>query len=77
MTITGQQVKAARDLLEWSQGELAARSRMGILMIAEFEAGALELSEGAIIHLRWALQSAGVEFANDGEPGVKLRKGKS
>jgi transcriptional regulator with XRE-family HTH domain len=67
MTITPAQVKAARELLGWSHGELATRSRVGILTIAEFEAGTQEISEGAIIHLRWALQSTGIEFINGGE----------
>jgi ribosome-binding protein aMBF1 (putative translation factor) len=73
MSINGAQVKAGREMLGWSRRELCARSRVKIHEIAEFEEGARELSEGAIIHLRWALRSAGVEFTNEGESAARIK----
>ena len=39
MTITGQQVKAARQLLRWTQDTLAAQVRVSPTTIAHFENG--------------------------------------
>ena len=74
------QVKAARELLAWSQETLAERSGLGISTIMRLEAkdgelgGRMETRE----KIRTALESAGVEFLdeNGGGPGVRLRKAK-
>jgi transcriptional regulator with XRE-family HTH domain len=75
MTITGAQLKAAHELIGLSQLALAVQLQVGRWAIAEFEAGEATLSAEALDALRRALEAAGLEFF-DGEPGVRLRKGK-
>jgi hypothetical protein len=54
---------------------LAVQLQVGRWAIAEFEAGEATLSAEALDALKRALEAAGLEFF-DGEPGVRLRKGK-
>jgi transcriptional regulator with XRE-family HTH domain len=78
MTISGEQVKAARELIGLSQLALAVQLQFGLRAVAEFEAGKQTLPRATLDALRRALEAAGVEFiaqAGDG-PGVRLRKGK-
>jgi transcriptional regulator with XRE-family HTH domain len=69
------QVKAARSLLAWSQEELANASGVSVPTIKRLEAddgelgGKPETAEKIVA----ALEAAGVEFTNSGQPGVKLR----
>jgi len=74
MVITGERVKAARKLLGWSLEALANKVRMSEIDIARFEAGKLGMSSTVTGLIRNALETAGVEFTDGGEPGVKLRK---
>ena len=74
MIITGEQVKAARKLLGWSLEVLANKVRMSEIDIARFEGGKLGMSSTVTALIRKALETAGVEFTDRGEPGVKLRK---
>jgi predicted transcriptional regulator len=75
---TIRQVKAARSLLAWSQGDLAAASGISEPTIARLESQDGEIggradTAGKIIA---ALEKAGVEFIaeNGGGPGVRLKK---
>jgi transcriptional regulator with XRE-family HTH domain len=73
MTITPGQVRAARQLLGWSQDVLAACLGVSSAAIALFENGgrlAPNLRREEILEF---LEAAGVEFA---AAGVRLRKGK-
>ena len=74
--ITGQQIKAARELLGWAPSRLAQRAKLhsAIVQRAESVAGEppITLYQQALI--RNALERFGVEFTNGNEPGVKLRK---
>ena len=76
MTITGDQVKAARALVGWSQAKLAAeRSGLTKATIAKFEEGKQPPATLDLSVVRRMLVDAGVEFVaeDDGQPGVKLR----
>jgi transcriptional regulator with XRE-family HTH domain len=73
MTITGAQVKAARQLLGWPQYRVAAELGVSQTAIARFELGKGRLSALQTSVLKRALESAGVEFTNGGEPGVKIK----
>jgi transcriptional regulator with XRE-family HTH domain len=72
------QIKAARALLGWSQGDLARAADVSVPTIKRLEAsegllgGRSETGE----KIQKALQAAGVEFIaeNGGGPGVRLRK---
>lgn len=71
--ITAAQLRAARGLIGWSQSELADASKVGRATIADFEAGKREPYERTLDDLRAALEAAGVEFTNGGQPGVRLK----
>jgi transcriptional regulator with XRE-family HTH domain len=78
MTITADQVKAARKLLGWSQSELAGQSGVSATTIGYAEADDPRRPPTKLQAIRAALESAGVEFIaeNGGGAGVRLRKGK-
>jgi hypothetical protein len=75
-TITPGQCKAARALLELTQGELADAAMLGLSTIVDFEKQRRQVSVLAIRAIRQALAARGVEFIdeNGGGPGVRLRK---
>ena len=73
MPITGAQVKAARELLGWSQIKLTLASGIDGGAIRRFETGERLLARLVGIALSSTLKSAGVIL---GGPGVRLRKGK-
>jgi predicted transcriptional regulator len=76
--ISVRQMKAARALLAWSQGDLANASDVSEPTIARLESedGPLGGRAGTGEKLVAALQKAGVEFIaeNGGGAGVRLKK---
>jgi transcriptional regulator with XRE-family HTH domain len=70
------QCKAARALLELTQGELADAADLGLSTIVDFERKRRQVSIDAIQAIRDALAAHGVEFIdeNGGGPGVRLAK---
>jgi hypothetical protein len=73
VSITSAECKAARALLGWSRTRLAARADdVSESTIRTFEDGHRP-TDRKINAIRCALESAGVEFTNGGEPGVKLK----
>ncbi len=78
--VSTRQVKAARALLEWSQGQLAAASGVSVPTIKRLESQTGDLGGRAETAARIvaALESAGIEFIarNGGGLGVRLRKGR-
>jgi transcriptional regulator with XRE-family HTH domain len=75
-SITIRQVKAARALVGWSQSDLADHSGMSEPTIARLESteGRLGGRQKTIRRIRGALESAGVQFTNGDQPGVRLSK---
>ncbi|MDO9428932.1 MAG: XRE family transcriptional regulator [Methylobacterium sp.] len=71
-TMSPAQSRAARALLDWSSGDLAAKVGLGEDVVTGFEAGTGDLASGQIEALRSALMNAGVVFAEDGSAGVRL-----
>jgi transcriptional regulator with XRE-family HTH domain len=71
--ITGEQVKAARKLLSWSQMALALEAGITQGTVSNFETGKNRLSVPTVTTIRRTLQTAGVEFTNGKRPGVKLK----
>lgn len=74
--LTSELIRAARMLLRWDQEMLSERSGVPLPTLKK-----LELREGPLVtrgqteeKLRRALESAGIQFLNHGEPGVRLRK---
>ena len=76
MTITREQCRAARGLLDWSQPDLAEASGLSRETIANLERGARVPHPRNLAAIKAALEAAGVEFidANGGGPGVRLRR---
>jgi transcriptional regulator with XRE-family HTH domain len=74
--ITPGQCKAARALLELTQGDLADAAELGLSTVVDFEKRRRRVSASAIHAIREALAARGVEFIdeNGGGPGVRLRK---
>jgi predicted transcriptional regulator len=72
------QLKAARNLVGWSQQELAAAASISLPTIKRLEAaqGWLGGRQTTGQKIQMALEKAGVQFINEngGGPGVRLRK---
>jgi ribosome-binding protein aMBF1 (putative translation factor) len=72
MTISGNQVRAARELLGWSRYTLAGKCKPGETTIRYFENGTRRPPFN-VLAIRRALEAAGVEFTDE-HPGVRLRQ---
>ncbi len=75
MSVTSDQIRAARALLRWEQKDLAAASGISLPAIKRLETipGPLAAQGRTIDALKAALQAAGVEFTNGGHPGVRMK----
>ena len=71
--ITGAQIKAARKLLGWTRAELAVRA-FGVsshtVEGAERARARIAPTDAQLASIQRALEAAGVEFTDGGEPGV-------
>ena len=74
MTITGEQVKAARRLVKWTQDTLAAEVRISPSAIGAFETGQRRPSEQHVARMKRTLEDAGVEFVEEARDGRCARK---
>jgi transcriptional regulator with XRE-family HTH domain len=72
--LSAAQSRAARGLLDWSQAELATRSNLSESTIRDFEKGRRIPGVNNLAAIRAALEAAGVEFTNGGQPGVRMSK---
>ena len=73
--ITGRQLRAARVLLGIEQIELAKLAGVAIGTIRRMESfdGEIGSRTGTLSLVTRAMEKAGVEFLNDGQPGVRMR----
>jgi transcriptional regulator with XRE-family HTH domain len=67
--ITPEQCRAARALLNWSQGDLREKTKMSQKTISDFELGLRKPYDRTLLDLRRAFEEAGVIFF-DPEEGV-------
>jgi transcriptional regulator with XRE-family HTH domain len=76
MNITGDQCRAARALVRWSQAQLARQARVHIQTIAEFERGAAIPYPETLQKLVAAFETSGLELIseNGGGAGVRLKR---
>jgi hypothetical protein len=74
--MTSGQMRAARAMLRWEQKTLAEVSQVSLATIKRLEAqtGELEANKPTLEAIRLALEAAGIQFTNGGEPGVKQRR---
>jgi predicted transcriptional regulator len=73
--ITGRQLKAARALVGWEQTDLAKKSGVAISTVRRMESfdGEIGARTSTLSLVIRALEKAGVEFLNGGQPGVRMR----
>jgi transcriptional regulator with XRE-family HTH domain len=74
MEFTPDQCRAARGLVGWSQDQLASAAKVAKATIANFELGKRTPYDRTLDDLVAALESAGVEFTNGDQPGVRWKK---
>jgi DNA-binding XRE family transcriptional regulator len=77
MTILPAQCRAARALIDLSQKELAELAGVSWRTILSFESEQRQPIRATMAALQRALETAGVEFTNGDQPGVRLAKKKS
>jgi predicted transcriptional regulator len=75
IVITGRHLRAARALIGWSQDELAAKAKVALRTITRMEGydDAVDGRLGTLNRIVAVLEKAGVEFLNDGKPGVRIK----
>lgn len=73
--IDSRQIRAARALLEWSQQELADRTRLSLTALNRVERNATDARGSTLYAIREVLHAAGIDFLEraDGAIGVLLR----
>ena len=74
MTLSPAQCRAARALLNWSQENLVAHSKITKKTIADFERGATHPRAQTLAQITAAFQAAGTEFLYGRRPGVRLKR---
>lgn len=74
--ITPSQCRAARGLLQWTQGQLVKEAGIGLNTVVSFELEQRKPMRANLAAIQGALEAAGVEFIpeNGGGGGVRLRK---
>lgn len=73
--ISGTHIRAARGLLGWTQRDLAKKAKVALGTIRRMEElkAAGNARAETLIKVTTVLEKAGVEFLDDGRPGVRLR----
>ena len=77
MLTTGFQLAAARALIGWEQTVLSEHCGLSVTTVRNMEksgAGSIAGRAANVQAVQRALEAAGVEFLNQGQPGVRLRK---
>ena len=81
LILHGEQIRAARSLLGWSQTDLAKKAEVGQMTVKRFEAknGPVSGTIASLIRIQSTLEAAGVEFIPPddwGSFGVRLQSTK-
>jgi hypothetical protein len=71
--VTPAQCRAARAFIAMSQNDLARAAVVPVALGTDFETWILTLRPADLDALQHALERAGVEFTNGGQPGVRLK----
>lgn len=66
MTITAGQIRGARGILNWTQGDLAERTEISATSIGSIESGATQPRESTLAIIQKAFEDAGIEFIPSG-----------
>ncbi|KRQ03334.1 helix-turn-helix domain-containing protein [Bradyrhizobium manausense] len=76
MLSTGNQLRAARALADMDQGTLAEAAGVNVNTIRNMEASkdeTIKANNQTVVAVQKALEQAGIEFLNHGQPGVRLK----
>lgn len=75
--LLSEQIRAARALLRWDQKQLARAAGISVETVKRLERtpGPVSAYTGTLDAITRACAAAGVEFTNDKNPGVRLRRG--
>jgi predicted transcriptional regulator len=71
--ISIRQIRAARALLGWTQGDLADNAGLSEISVKNIERGVAAPKTSTMAALITAIEKAGVEFTNGGQPGVRMK----
>ena len=76
--ICGEQIRAARSLLGWTQANLARKANVGLMTIKRLEgtSGEVRWTVESLVRVQNALEQAGIMFLaknTEGGVGVRLR----
>lgn len=71
MTITAAQIRGARGVLNWTQGDLAERTEISATSIGSIENGSTQPRESTLALIQKAFEDGGIEFT--GKDGVRRR----
>jgi hypothetical protein len=74
--LIGPQIRAARALVNWSAEDLSRQSAVSLRTIRRAEVAERQTAMTAAndLAVRHALESAGIEFTNGDQPGVRFNK---
>ena len=75
MLTIGNQLKAARSLIGLDQSDVARMAEVNVNTIRSMEAsgaGPIAGRSQTVQHVQRVLESAGIEFLNHGQPGVRI-----
>jgi transcriptional regulator with XRE-family HTH domain len=73
MSLTPEQMKAARQLLGWSRSDLAGHSGVSDTTIGKYETENKRASVLDLSVVRQVLEAAGVEFTKGDQPGAWMK----
>ena len=71
--IMSTQISAARAMLRWTQADLSVASGISEISVKNIESGSTDPRTSTLGAIVRALESAGIEFTNGGQPGVRLQ----
>lgn len=66
------QIAAARAMLRWTQSDLSVASGVSEISVKNIESGVTDPRSSTLSAIVRALENAGIEFTNGGQPGVRL-----
>jgi transcriptional regulator with XRE-family HTH domain len=72
--MTPAQCRAGRGLIRWNQDDLAREAAVSVVTVRNFENEKSVPQRATLVVMQRAIEAAGVEFTNGGQPGVRLKK---
>ena len=69
MTISPEQVRAARNWLAWTQAELANRAKIGLSTVKDYEGDKHTPNNNNLVAIQRALEASGMQFTATSESG--------